>query len=129
MVWSSTVDPWSFDCPSHRAGHRLSGGADGLGDLHPSELFGVSDNGMAMEGALGRSPELGLKPFTMLSSYVTFFPNCVESLCYLSWGPYYLCIQPLVKAAFALPNDGGYSVSPRWAEPPAVVPHLPGEGC
>ena len=58
VVWSSAVDPWSFDCPSHRAGHRLSGSADGLGDLHPSELFGVSGYGVAMEGAV--TPELGL---------------------------------------------------------------------
>ena len=52
VVWSSTVDPWSFDCPSHCAGHRLSGGADGLGDLHPVVLFGVSGSGVAMEGAV-----------------------------------------------------------------------------
>lgn len=61
VVWSSAVDPWSFDCPSHRAGHRLSGGADGLGDLHPSEFFGVSGSGVAMEGAVLNITRTGIE--------------------------------------------------------------------
>jgi hypothetical protein len=61
VVWSSAVDPWSFDCPSHRAGHRLPGGADGLGDLHPSEFFGVSGSGVAMEGAVLNITRTGIE--------------------------------------------------------------------
>lgn len=87
MVWSSTVDPWSFDCPSHRAGHRLSGGADGLGDLHPSEFFGVSGSGVAMEGAVLNITRTGIETlqnwmfmvgFTTLYIYIHKHTQCFQ---------------------------------------------------
>ena len=91
VVWSSTVDPWSFDCPSHRAGHRLPGGADGLGDLHPSEFFGVSGSGVAMEGAVLNITRTGIETlqnwmfmvgFTTLYIYI-YIPGASNVLLFL----------------------------------------------